>query len=147
MTRLHHVLAVAPIAVLCGGALATGASSAAMKVGPVKGATYSGDVHDTPVTIRVSANGKRATAEMARLPGYCQGGSGPETPHFKAGSINKGAFKETLSYTGTGSSKPFGSAVIQGTFIGKDFDGVEKSTFKAASACDGQASFLATTSK
>jgi hypothetical protein len=143
--RYRPVLLIASVAVLAGACAS--ASSAKVQVGPVKGATYVGVVHDTDVTIKVSANAKTATARMLSIPGYCQGGSGPETAHPQPASIRGGELKETIAFTSAGSNKPFATAVIEGTFIGKDFDGQEKSTFKNSKACNGRESFEATTSK
>ena len=143
--KIAFTLSVAIALATASVALAT--SAGAVSVGPIKGATYSGVVHDSTVTVKVANNGKTASASMRAVPGYCQGGSGPETAHFKPGAIKKDAFKETISFTAEGSSKIFATAVIQGSFLGKDFDGTEKSTFKASPTCNGQESFEAVTSK
>lgn len=135
------------LAVLAVSGLAGSAGATSLKAGPVKGATYGGEDHRTLVTIKVAKNGKTATATMPSIPGYCEGGSGPETPHPTPGSITHGVLKATITFTSRGSTKPFAAAVIKGTFLGKSFDGSERSTFKAASTCNGQESFVATTSK
>ncbi len=142
----HRTVKIA-LAVLAAGGLAASAGASTVKPGPVKGATYRGEVHHTLVTIKVASNGKTATATMPSIPGYCEGGSGPETPHPTPGSITHGALKATITFTSRGSSKPFATALIKGTFLGRSFDGSEKSTFKASSACNGQESFLATHAK
>lgn len=142
----HRTVKIA-LAVLAVGGMAASAGASAATVGPVKGATYRGEVHHTLVTIKVAKNGKTATATMPSIPGYCQGGSGPETPHPTPGSIAHGALKAAITFTARGSSKPFATAIIKGTFLGKSFDGSEKSTFKASPTCDGQESFVATVAK
>ena len=138
----HRTVKIA-LAVLVAGGVAASAGASTAKVGPVKGATYRGEVRHTLVTIKVAKNGKTATATMPFIPGYCEGGNGPETPHPTPGSVTHGALKATITFTARGSSKPFATAVIKGTFLGKSFDGSEKSTFKAATTCNGQESFVA----
>jgi|HubBroStandDraft_6_1064221.scaffolds.fasta_scaffold195744_1 hypothetical protein len=139
--------------VAVGMLLAAGAALAgSVKIGPVKGATYVGAVKGfDKLTIKVAPSGKTATASLPAAPAYCQGGSGPQVQHAHVGRISKGALTTTITYTSTGSSTPFATVTIKGsfyTFSGEKpvFQGTAKSTFEKAAECSGQESFQATKS-
>jgi hypothetical protein len=144
---------------LLGGAVLTtavavtaAALGASVKLTPVKGATYSGVVHDETITVKVAANGKTAKVGLPGAPGFCQGGSGPQKQSSKPASISKsGKLTAKISYvSAVGSDKtPFATVTVTGnfyTFAGSTpvFDGQVKSSFKAAKECNGSESFEAT---
>jgi hypothetical protein len=145
--QLRVVVALTAIGLLVAAATAVAGS---VKIGPVKGATYSGLIKELDkLTIKVAANGKSATAGLPSVPAYCQGGSGPQVQHQHAAKIEHGALTITISYTTSGSSKPFAKVTIKGsfyTFAGEQpvFQGTAKSSFAKSPECSGQESFQAT---
>jgi hypothetical protein len=148
MTRkLCGALALSAVCLLAAGAIALAGS---VKIGPVKGAKYAGEIKQSdPITIKVAANGKTASVSLPGVPAYCQGGSGPERQHPQPGVIKAGALTAKITYTTTGSSTPFATVTVKGhffTFAGSKpvFQGTAKSTFAKASECSGQESFQAT---
>lgn len=148
--KLHGALALAVILTVAAGATA-GATSVKLK--PVNGATYAGVVHSETIIVRVSSNGKMAIVKLPTVPGFCQGGSGPEKQSSKAAAISKGAgLTAKISYSSaTGSDHtPFATVTVHGHFYifsgsAPVFDGTVKSSFVAAGSksCDGQESFEA----
>jgi hypothetical protein len=134
-------------------ATATGAFAGSVRLGPVKGATYAGIVHDETITLKVSSNGKTAKVGLGSAPGFCQGGAGPELESSKAGAISKhGALTAKIAYSSAQTHKQFATVTVKGsfeTFSGSKpvFQGTVKSVFSAAASCDGQESFQATASK
>jgi hypothetical protein len=150
ISHLRRAFVLAALALIATGATALGAS---VKVSPVKGASYSGVVHDETITVKVAKNGKTATVSLPRAPAFCQGGSGPEQQSSKAGTISKtGSLTVAIAYSSaTGSHTKFATVTVKGnfyTFSGSTpvFQGTVKSSFSAAGAkeCDGQESFQAT---
>lgn len=152
MTKQMRVVGLlATIAVIATGGMAVGAN---VKLGPVKGSTYIGVVHDETITIKVAANGKTAKVSLPSAPAFCQGGSGPEKQSSKAAKVSKtGSLTAKISYSSaTGPSHaPFATVTVKGnfdTFAGSKpvFQGTVKTSFRAAGAksCDGQESFQAT---
>jgi hypothetical protein len=145
--QLRVVVALCALGVL---ALAATALAGSVKIGPVKGASYSGVVKESDkLTIKVAANGSTAKVSLPFVPAYCQGGAGAELEHSTATAIKAGKLTTTISYTTTGSSKPFATVTVKGyfyTFAGESpvFDGTAKSTFSKAPECSGQESFQAT---
>jgi hypothetical protein len=107
--------------------------------------------HAGTITIKVAANGRTAKVQLARVPAFCQGGSGPERGSSQPAAISKsGALKVTIAYTTTGRSAPFAHVTVKGnfdTFAGEKpvFQGTAASSFALAGAksCDGQESFQA----
>jgi hypothetical protein len=150
--RTH--LRVVPLAAIALTATAAVALGGNVKLTPVKGATYSGVVHDETITVKVAKNGKTATVSLPGAPGFCQGGSGPEKQSSKAAAISKGGgLTATISYSSAIGSdhKAFATVTVKGnfyTFAGSQpvFQGTVKSSFVAAGSksCDGQESFEAT---
>ncbi len=152
MTKQMRVVALlATIAVIAIAGTALGAS---VKLGPVKGASYAGVVHDETITIKVAANGKTAKVSLPGAPAFCQGGSGPEKQSSKAAKVSKGgSLTAKISYSSTtgASHSVFATVTVKGnfdTFAGSKpvFDGTVKTSFRAAGAksCNGQESFQAT---
>src|SRR5580693_6373250 len=81
-------------------ATATAALADNVKIGPVKGATYSGLIKEfDKLTVKVAANGKSATVSLPSAPAYCDGGSGPEVQHAHAVKIKAGGLTAKVSYT------------------------------------------------
>jgi hypothetical protein len=125
-----------------------------VKLGPVKGATYTGTVHDETITIKVAASGKTAKVSLPSAPAFCQGGSGPQRQSSKPAKVSKtGSLTAKISYSSaTGPSHaPFATVTVKGnfdTFSGSKpvFDGILKTSFRAAGSesCNGQESFQAT---
>jgi hypothetical protein len=142
-----RIAAVVALAVLASTASAIAGN---VKIGPVKGATYVGAIKESDtVTIKVAANGRSATVKLPAAPAYCQGGSGPEVQHPHPGTIKAGALTAKITYTATGSSTPFATVTVKGsfyTFSGAKpvFQGTAKTTFTKGGECDGQESFQAT---
>jgi hypothetical protein len=150
--QLRRRLAL-PLATLAAIATCAAALGAGVNVHPVKGATYSGTlVRAGTIALKVAGNGKTAKVSLARVPAFCQGGSGPVTQKSKPAAIAKsGSLTATIAYTGVGQHKPFAHVTVKGsflTFAGSKpvFDGTVKSTFVSAGSkdCDGQESFEAT---
>lgn len=152
MTKQMRVVGLlATIAVVTTGATALGAN---VKLGPVKGASYAGAVHDETITIKVAANGKTAKVSLPGAPAFCQGGSGPEKQSSKAAKVSKtGSLTAKISYSSTigASHAAFATVMVKGnfdTFAGSKpvFEGTVKTSFRAAGSesCDGQESFEAT---
>jgi hypothetical protein len=152
MTKQMRVVALlTTIAVIAIGGTALGAS---VKLGPVKGASYAGVVHDETITIKVAANGKTAKVSLPGAPAFCQGGSGPEKQSSKAAKVSKGgSLTAKISYSSTtgASHSVFATVTVKGnfdTFAGSKpvFDGTVKTSFRAAGSesCNGQESFQAT---
>jgi hypothetical protein len=149
--QLRGVFLLATIALIATGATALGSS---VKVGPAKGATYTGVVHDETITIKVARNGKTASVGLPSAPGYCQGGSGPEKQSSKAATVSKaGSLTAKISYSSTSGPdhSPFATVTVKGsfyTFSGSKpvFQGTAHTSFRAAGSkdCDGQESFEAT---
>jgi proline racemase len=146
--RLAVPLALVALSVACASAF----GGSTVLVHPVKGATYAGTLlHAGTITIKVARNGQSAKVSLARVPAFCQGGSGPQKQSSKPATISRtGALKVTIAYTTTGRSAPFAHVTVAGnffTFSGEKpvFDGTVKSTFAAAASkeCDGQESFAA----
>ncbi len=126
------------------------AGAALLKLGAVKGATYTGVVHGETITLTTSSNGKSASVKLPRAPAFCSSGGGPERQHSKPATIGKaGSLTATISYTSQSSTKPFATVTVKGSFLGKLFDGTVKTafTFADSKSCDGQASFAARTRK
>jgi hypothetical protein len=130
-------------------ATATAALADNVKIGPVKGATYSGLIKEfDKLTVKVAANGKSATVSLPSAPAYCDGDSGPEVQHAHAVKIKAGGLTAKVSYTAAGSSKPFATVTVKGnfyTFSGEQpvFQGTAKTTFSKSPQCSGQESFQA----
>lgn len=152
MTKQMRVVALlATIAVIAIGGTALGAG---VKLGPVKGASYAGVVHDETITIKAAANGKTARVSLPGAPAFCQGGSGPEKQSSKAAKVSKtGGLTAKISYSSTTGSdhSVFATVTVKGnfdTFAGSKpvFDGTVKTSFRAAGSksCNGQESFAAT---
>lgn len=151
MTKQMRVVApLATIAVIAIGGTALGAG---VKLGPVKGASYSGVVHDETITIKVAANGKTAKVSLPGAPAFCQGGSGPQKQSSKAAKVSKsGSLTAKISYSSAigADHSVFATVTVKGnfdTFSGAKpvFDGTVKTSFRAAGSksCDGQESFQA----
>jgi hypothetical protein len=143
---------VLPLAAIAASATAAVALATTVKLKPVKGATYSGVVHDETITVEVAGNGKTAKVNLPGAPGFCQGGSGPEKQSSRASAISKGSLTTKISYSSAIGSdhKPFATVTVKGyfyEFAGSTpvFDGTVKSSFVAAGSksCDGQESFEA----
>ncbi len=124
-----------------------------VKVGPVKGATYTGVIQGRTISIKVAANGKTAKVGLPSAPAYCQGGSGPQKQSSKAASISKtGSLTTKISYSSASGSNHsvFATVTVKGTFYtfpGSQpvFQGTAKTSFRAAGSksCNGQTSFEA----
>jgi hypothetical protein len=144
--QLRVVFLLAAIGLI---APATAALAGSVKIGPVKGATYSGLIKEfDKLTVKVAANGKSATVSLPTAPAYCDGGSGPEIQHAHAAKIKAGGLTAKITYTGAGSSKPFATVTVKGnfyTFSGEPpvFQGTAKTTFSKSPECSGQESFQA----
>jgi hypothetical protein len=141
--QLRRTLALAPIVLVAVVPVALGKR---ITVGPVKGATYAGVVHDTTITLAVAGNGKTARASLPSVPGFCQGGAGPELQSSKAVTISStGRFTSKIAYSSPQTHKQFATATVSGYFFGSVFQGTVKSHFLAAASksCDGQESFEA----
>jgi hypothetical protein len=123
-----------------------------VKVGAVKGATYTAVFHGETLTVKVAKNGKTATASLPDAPLFCSsGGGGPEPHSVKAGEIKKGALTTTIAFSTTGSvRKPLATVVIKGMFYkfpggNPVFQGSAKTTLAGSEkSCNGQESFQAT---
>jgi hypothetical protein len=148
--KLRLAIALGILALTAPFAAAPGAS---VNVRPVKRATYSGTLlRAGTITLKVATNGKTAKVSLARVPAFCQGGSGPVTQRSKPAEISKaGSLTVTIAYSGVGKHAPFAHVTVKGnfsTFAGSKpvFDGTVKSAFVAAGSkeCDGQESFQAT---
>lgn len=150
--RVVVLCAVALVASVSSAALALGAS---VKVGPVKGARYTGVVRGVAVTLKVAKDGKSATASLANAPFYCSGGGGPEPHRAKAGAISKGKLTTTVAFSTTGSSsKPLATVTVKGVFVTFSgakpvFQGTAATTYAiaGASSCNGHSSFQAKLAK
>ncbi len=153
MTKQMRVVALlATIAV----AAATGGTALGgnVKLGPVKGATYAGVVHDETITVKVATNGKTAKVSLPGAPAFCQGGSGPQKQSSKPAKVSKtGSLTAKISYSSAigADHSVFATVTVKGnfdTFSGSKpvFDGTAKTSFRAAGSksCDGQESFEAT---
>jgi len=145
-----RVLALVAVALI---ALAATAAAATVKLTPVKGATYSGLVGHTPITVKVDRKGKTAKVNMAVAPLFCSSGAGGGEPHSSSpGTITKqGALSATITFFTTGSTRrKLATVTVKGhfyTFAGSTpvFQGQVKTTLAIAgdSSCNGQESFQA----
>jgi hypothetical protein len=134
------------------GVLSIGASAGTVKLTPVKGATYSGLVGHTAITVKVDRKGKTATVNMTEAPAFCSSSPSAE-PHTTApAKISKsGAFSATITFFTTGSTRrKLATVVIKAHFytFGKATpvtQGSAKTTYVIAgdSSCNGQESFQA----
>jgi hypothetical protein len=148
IVKLRRVLAITAIALIATAAIALGGNA---KIGPSKGATYTGIVHDETITVRVAKNGKTAGVSLPNAPAFCQGGSGPVKQSSKPGKISKGALAVKIGYSAAGGHTTFATVTVKGNFFtfggsAPVFQGTVKSAFAAAGSkeCDGQESFQAT---
>jgi hypothetical protein len=148
---------IGAVGLLTAAIVASATSGAAIggnvKVGPTKGATYTGVVREETITVKVAGNGKTAKVSLPSAPAYCQGGSGPQKQSSKATAVSKaGALTAKISYSAaSGHEPPFAAVTVKGTFYtfsGEKpvFQGTVKTSFRAAGSkeCDGQESFQAT---
>jgi hypothetical protein len=148
--QLRGVFLLAAISLI---ATAVTALADNVKIGPVKGATYSGVVKGQTISIKVSSNGKSAKVSLPSAPAYCQGGSGPEKQSAKAATVSKtGSLTAKISYSSASGANrsPFATVIIKGTFYTFSgskpvFQGAARTSFRAAGSkeCDGQESFQA----
>jgi hypothetical protein len=146
-----RILLAMTVAVVALPAASTVAAS--VKLTPVKGATYAGEVHSEAISVKVARNGKTATVSLGAAPGFCQGGSGAEPHHSKPVAISKsGTLSDTITYETSGIHPgKLATVAIKGHFytFGSAtpvFQGTVKSTWllSGTSDCDGQESFQAT---
>ncbi len=146
--QLRGVFALATIALITTAGVALAES---VKIGPVKGSTYSGAVKSETIKLTVSKKGS-VTVSLPNAPAYCQGGSGPVAQHTKSVPDPKAhQMTAKISYTAVGSTHVFATVTVKGYFytFGTStpvFQGTAKSSFSAngSKACDGETSFEAT---
>jgi hypothetical protein len=127
-------------------------ASVALGAAPRKGATYSGrlkpeagPVSDgTPISLMVSATGRKVTVTMEFFPLFCQGGGPPQVIRFKKAKIVNGRFKTTGTST---TEKQFGggltaTATVSGKFLagGKERGDFED-TFPKVTECGGKTTY------
>lgn len=131
---------------------ASAALAVSVRLTPVKGATYTGTVHDETISVKVARNGKSATLSLPAAPGFCQGGAAPEAHSAKPATISKdGALTGSITFMSGGiHPQKLATVAVKGHFltVGSTkpvFDGTVKSTFALAgtTSCDGQESFQA----
>jgi len=147
---MHRALRrVAAIAVLALMVTAAAAGALAVKIGPVRGATYVGDLHGEQITIRVARSGRSATVRLPIAPAFCPSGSGPEIQGSVTGRISRsGELTLTASYLSPSNHRAFATVTVQANFyrFGSATpvaQGTVRTTFRAAPSCDGQESFQA----
>jgi hypothetical protein len=151
-SNVRRAVALAVLALLAVAATAAPTFAGSVKVGPVKGATYTGVFHGETLSVKVAKNGKTATASLPDAPLFCSsGGGGPEPHSTKAGEIKKGALTTTIAFSTTGSvRKPLATVAIKGTFYKfagakPVFQGSAKTTLAGSEkSCNGQESFQVT---
>jgi hypothetical protein len=151
-SNVRRALAPAALAVFAVALSAAPTFAGNVKVGAVKGATYTGVFHGETLTVKVAKNGKTATASLPDAPFFCSsGGGGPEPHSVKAGEIKKGSVTTTIAFSTTGSvRKPLATVVIKGTFYKFGaakpvFQGSAKTTLAGSDkSCNGQESFQVT---
>jgi hypothetical protein len=137
--QAYRVLALALLALM-----ASAAVSLASK--PLKGATYTGTTAHgkAPITLKVSANGKKVTAHMLSPPLYCQGGGPLERQITKRAAISKsGSFQGSIAYEFKFTHKITSHLFFSGKFSGRTVTGSARSEFALAKMCDGSTSFTA----
>jgi hypothetical protein len=148
--RLRWALAltVPALALIVPGAPA----ATAVKLTPVKGATYAGVAQGRPISLKVDRKGHTAKISLTSAPAFCSSGAGPEPHSAKPATISsKGALSDTITFSTTGAtSRKLATVVVKGHFytFGKAtpvFQGTVKVTYLIAgdSECNGQASFQA----
>lgn len=114
-----------------------GATALAIAAKPVKSATYTGTTnHESPVSFKVSANGKRVTGLHVPLPASCQYGGIAALKPGTARITSKGTFKATLTIRALDGQKS-GKVFVAGTFHRKRREsGTITSVFTAFRDCN-----------
>ena len=127
----------------------------ALATGAIKGTTYSGRlkpaagiplIDGTPITLVVSASGKKVTVKMESFPLFCEGGGPPQVIRFKPAQIKNGRFQTTGTET---TEKQFGgeltsTAVVTGKFLaGGKARGSFEDKFTKAPSCGGKTTYHA----
>jgi hypothetical protein len=146
--QVRGTFAIATIALI---AMAGAALAESVKIGPVKGSTYTGVVKGETITLKVAQNGS-VKVTLPDAPAYCQGGSGPSKQHTKSvPDPRTHHLTAKISYTAVGSTHVYAKVTVNGYFYTYGtatpvFQGTVKSTFTAngSRGCNGQESFEAT---
>lgn len=136
-------LLVLPIALL-------GVAAMAMAAKPVPGATYAGNISQSPntypISFKTSSSGKKVSkfSLPSGYPIYCQGG-GFGSPKSKSAKVsNKGKFTAKLPLIFAPTHQNQGKLIVTGKF-GKH--GTEKGTaitkFKTTHSCNGTSKYTA----
>lgn len=132
--------------------LALALAGAALAANPIKGATYSGRLKPesgpisdgTPISLAVSANGKKVTVKMESFPLFCEGGGPPQVIRFKKVQVVGGKFKATGTST---TEKQFGGgltadATVSGKFLANGRErGSFEDSFPKLAECGGETSY------